>query len=276
MHARVRARFGPAADAYVTSVSHASGEDLERVVEVARASLGELPGLRALDVATGGGHTARVLAAAGADVTASDLTPAMLVAAEAHLRERVPSARVRFVPAAAEALPFDDASFNLVTCRIAAHHFHDPGAFVAEARRVLEPGGVLVVVDNIAPEAVDLAQVMNHVERMRDASHVEAYPVSRWVAWLAGEGLEPVALERFWRVKELAAWLERGGTEAGVRERILAYVAALPARARAYLGADAAHAGSVPGGTGRGGGGSAAGVPARLRHEVMLLAAERR
>ena len=149
---RARARFAASAQAYVTSVSHARGDELPRLVEAARSRLGDLAGRRALDVATGGGHTARALAAAGAHVTVSDLTPEMLAAAEAHLREAVPAAALTFVVAAAEALPFDDGAFEVVSCRIAAHHFGDPRAFLAEARRVLAPGGVLLLVDNVAPE----------------------------------------------------------------------------------------------------------------------------
>ncbi len=274
---RARARFAASAQAYVTSVSHAKGDELPRLVEAARSRLGDLAGRRALDVATGGGHTARALAEAGARVTVSDLTPEMLAAAEAHLRESVPGAALDFVPAAAEALPFEDGVFDVVSCRIAAHHFGDPRAFLAEVRRVLAPGGVFVLVDNVAPEDAALGGAMNVVERLRDPSHVEAYRVSTWMGWLGEAGLEPYLLERFWRVKPLASWLRRADTSPENEAALRAYLDAADEAVRGYLIADDGR-GEVPGagpGAVRHAGPEADGDgrEVRLRHEFVLLAA---
>src|SRR5262249_61248448 len=52
----------------------------------------------------------------------------------------------------AEALPFADLTFDLVTCRIAPHHFDDVSKFVAESARVLRSGGVFGLVENISPD----------------------------------------------------------------------------------------------------------------------------
>lgn len=257
VHDSARTQFAATAEAYVHSAIHAAGDDLARLIEAITARLGSLAGRPALDVATGGGHTALALARAGAVVTASDLTPEMLAAAEAHLREAAPDAGVRFVRAAAEGLPFDGGAFEVVTCRIAAHHFADPRAFLAEARRVLAPGGVLGLIDNIAPEDVAAARGMNDVERLRDPSHVEAYPVSRWLGWAGEAGLEPVHLERFWRHKELETWLRRARTSAENEAALRAMLEAAPAPVRRYLLAPSGEASA----------------PSRLRHEVMLLVA---
>jgi ubiquinone/menaquinone biosynthesis C-methylase UbiE len=260
---RARERFAASAQAYVSSVSHARGDELPRLVEAARSRLGDLTGRRALDVATGGGHTARTLAEAGAHVTVSDLTPEMLAAAEAHLREAMPDAAFDYVVAAAEALPFEDGAFEMVSCRIAAHHFGDPRAFLAEARRVLVPGGVFLLVDNVAPEDVRLGAAMNEVERLRDPSHVEAYRVSRWMGWLGEVGLEPYRLERFWRVKPLASWLRRADTSPENEAALRALLEGADEAVRRYLIAPDVDA--------EAGGASEPGF--RLRHEVMLLAA---
>lgn len=251
-----RERFSRAAEDYVTSPSHARGAELPRLVAAATDRLGSLAGRTALDVASGGGHTARVLAEAGAAVTVSDLTPEMLAAAEAHLRSALRGAQLEFVAAAAEELPFEDGRFDVVSCRIAAHHFGAPRAFLAEARRVLAPGGVLLLVDNVAPEERELAAAMNEVERLRDPSHVQAYAVSTWVAWATAAGFEPYLLERFWRVKAVEPWLRRGRTTAADEAALRAFLASAEARVRSYLGWREAPDGE-----------------AELRHEVMLLAA---
>ncbi|MBN1934676.1 MAG: HAD-IA family hydrolase, partial [Anaerolineae bacterium] len=112
-----RGRFGQFAQRYVTSRSHAQGNDLNRLLDIAQPQ----PHWHVLDVATGGGHTALKFAPYVASVVASDLTPAMLDAAKAFITAQG-AGNVQFKLADAEALPFDAATFDLVTCRIAPHH----------------------------------------------------------------------------------------------------------------------------------------------------------
>ena len=96
------------------------------------------PSWQALDIATGAGHTAAAFAPHVARVIASDLTEEMLQEA-AKLAAAKGFANMETARADAEALPFEDARFDLVTCRIAAHHFPDVPTFVAEVWRVLKP-----------------------------------------------------------------------------------------------------------------------------------------
>ena len=254
--------FASAADSYVASTGHRSGSDLKRLVALASDQLGGLAGRKALDIATGGGHVALALARAGAHVTATDLTPRMLEAAASFVRQEAPALQVEFREADAGALPFGDAAYDLVTCRIAAHHFPDPSAFLREVARVLRPGGAAVLIDNVAPEDAELNAVMNEVERMRDPAHVESYPVAWWVAEAARAGLESVHLERFWRDKAFRAWAERtppaGMEPAAHAAAVERFVRGLSERARAYLGAHEGEGGLES-----------------LRHEVMLLVLER-
>ena len=231
---RVQAQFGRTADAYVTSAGHAKGAELKQMVTFAESLLGSLEGRKVLDVATGGGHTALAFARAGAQVTATDLTPEMVRAAQAFVRTNGGES-VQFGTAPAEHLPFSAPNFDLVSCRIAAHHFADPEQFVREAVRVLKPGGLLLLVDNVAPEQPGLADVMNRVERRRDPSHVRAYSVRQWVVWFAGAGLDALHLSRWWTHKPYREWLARAQMPEEVCEALAQDVLALPSAQRAYL-----------------------------------------
>ena len=236
-HKRSRDQFAQTAAAYVTSPWHAKGSDLSLMVELA----GPLTGKSVLDVATGAGHVALAFAREGARVVAVDLTSEMLrVAAEFTARELEGGAAhtIEFKQAPAEALPVADATFDYVTCRIAAHHFADARGFVHECARVLKPGAPLLLIDNIAPQDAELAALMNDIERERDPSHVCAYDVATWVGWLAAAGLELHYLAR-WRVsKVFRAWLARANTPPARAERIRRRIGALSDARKAYFEVD--------------------------------------
>src|SRR5215470_294419 len=146
--ALVQQQFGAHAAAYATSTVHAKGASLGRLVELVEPQ----PAWQALDVATGAGHTAAAIAPHVARVIASDLTEEMLREA-AKLAAAKGFANMETARADAEALPFEDQRFDLVTCRIAAHHFPDVPTFVGEVWRTLKAGGTFALVDNIAPDA---------------------------------------------------------------------------------------------------------------------------
>ena len=135
----VQHQFGANAANYSTSAVHAKGASLARLVNLVKPGKDWI----VLDIATGAGHTAAAFAPHVAKVIASDLTPEMLE--EAHkLAKAKGLANMETATADAEQLPFGDRSFDLVTCRIAPHHFPDVAAFVAESWRVLKSGGIFV------------------------------------------------------------------------------------------------------------------------------------
>lgn len=187
---RVQQQFGAVAQGYVTSIGHAKGADLQRLLELAQPRGDE----RVLDVATGGGHTALAFAPHVREVLASDLTPRMLEAAEAFVHGQG-AQNVSFALADAEELPFEAGSFDIVTSRIAPHHFPHPERFVQAVARVLRPGGLFLLDDNMAPEDAELDAFMNRFEQWRDPSHVRAYTVSEWAGWMREAGLRPTQID---------------------------------------------------------------------------------
>jgi len=178
----VQEQFGATAAHYLTSKPHAKGKSLERLVELVQPQ----PAWRALDVATGAGHTAYAFAPHVARVWATDITEEMLALVRDEIAKRK-LANVRVAYAKAEALPFEDQSFDLVTCRIAPHHFDSIAGFLDEARRVLKSGATLAIADNIVPPG-SVGDYVNAFERLRDPSHLRAWTMEEWRAALAGHG----------------------------------------------------------------------------------------
>ena len=143
----VQQQFGKSAASYVSSPIHKDGKDLLKMVEMATVTGEE----HLLDIATGGGHTANAFAPLVKKVTAIDLTAEMLEAAENFIKGNGHQ-NVEFVQGDAEKLPFSDESFDIVTCRIAPHHFPNVDIFIKEVHRVLKPQGQFLLDDNVVPE----------------------------------------------------------------------------------------------------------------------------
>ncbi|MDX6514935.1 MAG: hypothetical protein QOH73_601 [Gaiellaceae bacterium] len=178
------------AQGYVDSDAHREGEDLDWIVAAAAGAQ------KALDVATGGGHVARRLREAGLEVVTADPAPGM------H-----PDVICR-----AEDLPFAGASFDVVACRTAAHHFDDfPGA-VREMARVARDSVLLV-------DATFMSDAVEEAETLRDPSHVRNYDEQEWRAAVEAAGLEIVDTQLFEHSFDLAAWLARTGCEGAEAER---------------------------------------------------------
>ena len=224
---RVQTQFGAAAASYVTSVGHAGGDDLAQLVEWAEGAAEKV----ALDVATGGGHTALALAPFYGSVVASDLTDQMLATAEAFIRGRGVG-NVAFRRADAEDLPFPDGAFDLVSCRIAPHHFPNVPRFVTEVARVLKIGGLFLLEDSIVPEDAALAEFLNHAEWLRDSTHVRSLRTPEWRDLLANAGLVVEAEQVFAKAHPFADWLDRARTPEAARDEVIQMFRAAPAAAR--------------------------------------------
>jgi ubiquinone/menaquinone biosynthesis C-methylase UbiE len=148
----------------------------------------------ALDVATGGGHTALWLARRGWRVTAGDLAPNMLENARRLAGEAGHEITTRLFPA--EEMPFPAQSFDLVTVRVAPHHFSSPEKFVREVARVLRPGGHFLLIDGSVPDDDPETEGWLHrVEKWRDPSHGRFLSRAAWEALVRQAGLRVVKSE---------------------------------------------------------------------------------
>ena len=170
------------AQAFRESPTHREGPDLDLLVEWCEPE----EGVKVLDVATGGGHVARRLREEGCTVVTVDRAPGMQ-----------PD-----VVSRAEDLPFADGSFDVVTCRIAAHHFEDVREAVGEMARIAQH--LVVIEDNLF-----IDETVEEAERLRDPTHVRCYSEEEWKELLGHAGLEVEQIEHFERKPVVDDWLAR-------------------------------------------------------------------
>jgi ubiquinone/menaquinone biosynthesis C-methylase UbiE len=211
----VQAQFGANAANYVDSRSHARGASLPRLVEMTKPNRR----WRMLDVATGAGHTALAFAPHVAEVIAADITPEMLEVTRRLAAERGLT-NVKIDEAPAEDLPYGDGSFDLVTCRIAPHHFADVPRFVAEVARVLKPGGVFGLVDNISPDDAAAAEQYNAFEKIRDPSHGRCLTLGEWLELMRRSGLTIGHYELLDKDMDFNAWTTQMSVAADTKQQL--------------------------------------------------------
>lgn len=233
-HRLVSDQFSPQAAAYVTSAVHAAGEDLEAL----KAFAAECRFGRVLDLGCGGGHVSFSLAPLAGDVVAYDLSDAMLaaVAKEAAARGL---ANVSTRQGKAEKLPFADASFDFVATRYSAHHWQDVPAALREVHRVLKPGGTVIAMDAVAPDAVLCDTFLQTIEMLRDPSHVRDYSVGQWVKMLTAAGFTCEAPVRRKVHIDYPSWIARMQTPTVLAEAILALMAKAADEVRAHFALEA-------------------------------------
>ena len=181
------------AQLYRDSAAHREGPDLDLLVTWVEQSGAKT----ALDVATGGGHVARRLRDEGCTVVTVDPAPGMQ-----------PD-----VISLAEELPFEDGSFDVVTCRIAAHHFEDIRKAVGQMARVAQR--LVVIEDNVFVD-----ERVEEAERLRDPTHVRCYTEDEWKEMLTEAGLEVEQVEHFERHPVVEDWLARVETPPAEAERV--------------------------------------------------------
>lgn len=228
--ALVGGQFGARAQAYLNSEVHARSPDLDAIGQRMRGR-GDA---RVLDLGCGGGHVTFTVSPLVGEVVAYDLSREMLDVVERAARERGLD-NVTTRQGTAEALPFGDGSFDAVLSRFSAHHWHDVGAGLREARRVLKPGGTLAVVDTVSSGIAVIDTYFQALELLRDCSHVRNYTRAEWEAAIAGAGLRCRAATAFRLRLDFRGWVERMNTPQLHVDAIRSLQGAVSAQATRYF-----------------------------------------
>jgi ubiquinone/menaquinone biosynthesis C-methylase UbiE len=175
----------------------------------------------ALDVATGGGHAALFLARQGWQVTAGDISHRMLENARKLCVDAGFVIETRMFPA--EEMPFAEGAFDLVTTRVAPHHFSSPERFVRETARVLKRGGHLLVIDGSVPDDdPETEEWLHRVEKWHDPSHNRLLSRKEWEGLVRGAGLRIIRSELHpFKQTDVHWWFDISATPPENREQVL-------------------------------------------------------
>lgn len=223
-----RTQFSRVAEAYRQSPTHSDPVSLARFIALAELR----PNHRVLDLATGAGHSALAAAPHVREVIGIDITPAMLAQARRLAAEREVR-NVQFVEGNAEALAFPSMSFDRVLVRSAPHHFAQLIPALAEAYRVLKPGGAFAISDCSPPPVV--RDWLGVVEMGRDPSHVRSRSLEEWRALLQAIGFTVEQAERIEQEKDILEWFEIAKVTEVARRQLLDYYEQAPQAVRGQL-----------------------------------------
>jgi ubiquinone/menaquinone biosynthesis C-methylase UbiE len=191
VRASMRTSSTPGVRVYELMAGGVLGGLYRDIAEDALTALDEVDAPEVLEIGHGPGHLAGRLLAGRSDLrwTGLDVDAAMVAAAEGRVARLGYDHRTRHIEGDVAAMPFDDASFDLVVSSLSAHHWPDPGAGFREIRRVLRPGGTALV--------FDLPATWGHAET-GSAGIQAASPVFDDVIRTRFRGIGPVAI--VWRV----------------------------------------------------------------------------
>ena len=202
----------------------------ERIIAAFMRLSGLPHGARVADLGCGSGVFTELLRRQGFQSVGLDISPKLIELG----RRKFPG--LELIEGDAENLPFARNSFDLVTCRIAPHHFPDGFRFVQECARVLSPGGLLLVEDHLAPDDERAAGYVNAFERLRDPSHHRTYAEYEWRGMFLDAALAVEHTETLVKPDtKLVPWAERQGCAPDTIQRLQVLLAQVPAAVAEWM-----------------------------------------
>ncbi len=199
-------QFGRQAEAYSKGNIFVDGFHLSKIVE--RSDVKKIH--RVLDIATGSGFLALEYARVANYVAGCDITRKMLVHAKEKEAESGIS-NIDFLLSDVESLPFPEATFDIVSCRFAFHHFPDPTKALLEMKRVCK--GRIVLVDGVSSEDTEKSSFHNRIEKIRDPSHVRIYSLSEILKMFENVGAAVKDVSHWDIPQDFDEWMRRAGTD---------------------------------------------------------------
>jgi len=190
--------------------------EVDGLAALLAARAGDVRGLRFLDAGCGGGTLARALEAAGARVAALDPDEAAILGVPVPGRLRGDAGR----------LPFRDAAFDAAACSLVLHYIQEPGRCLSELRRVLRPGGRLLLADRILGDEPAGAALQTRFERLRNPRLARLLNSRDLEAALRDSGFTPDGRSETTLRRSLASWTSRSADPA----RLLAELSRLESR----------------------------------------------
>ena len=200
-------QFDRQAKYYSSSKTFSSGESLKilsKLISKKNYNYG-------LDIGTGTGFAAFELTKYCKNVEATDISQGMIDEAIKIMKERKIK-NLNFNISNAEELKYKDGTFDIVTCRTAAHHFKNVEKFCNESNRVLSKNGDAVIVDTITSDQKKLDEWHQEVELIRDKSHIKNLSLIEWKKIFKLTKFHVIDIAQSRVHMELGDWMERSGT----------------------------------------------------------------
>jgi ubiquinone/menaquinone biosynthesis C-methylase UbiE len=226
----IRDEFAHQADAFARSATMRLAETLDAVVELVPVD----PEARWAEVACGPGLIARAMAPRVGSVQGFDLTPAMVAKARTEA-EAAGVDNVSFEVGDATAFDLPDDSLDGAITRFSLHHIPAPVRVLEEMRRVVKPGGFVVVADHVTDDDGAVAAWHEQIERLRDPSHWACLTPARLAVLGERAGLVP-DLDRVVPFEiDFTEWLNRGSGGPANTELIERLLGEAPAGVESFV-----------------------------------------